>query len=209
MDCKSVQVKSSDAQAKSQSSSSSSNNAHQRLSDPRRFKPTKRVRKSTLELLARNLKDYIGKEILVVRKQKQEKTVKTYVYLVFKDETELDWIRNIVHQILPLTETAAKECNNDECTCKACDVVTGRRRIKRRGFGYLHESDLIQHKGLLEEQGYVCSVSTLPVVSKPISRRFICDVCDYPCQTRLGYVSHNSSKHDRNDAATTPATVRS
>ncbi len=164
------------------------------LVDPTTFKPTKRVRKSTLALLATNLKNYISKDFLIVRKRKQSSTVKTYVYLVFRDQTDLRWMKRIVHRILPLTETV-KKCKNGGCICVACAVVGEKKRVlKRRGFGYVRESDLQRQKQDLEARGYVCSIEPLPIVNKPVVRRFVCEICDLACGTKLGYNSH-SGKH--------------
>ncbi len=187
----SAYIKATDSTAMSQSCEDS---------DPRTFKPTKRVRKSTLALLAANLKNYIYKDFLIVRKQKRSSTVKTYVYLVFREQTDLRWMKKIVHRILPLTETVKKCSNGGGCTCVACAVGEKKRVLKRRGFGYIRESDLHRLKRDLEAQGYVCSIEPLPIVNKPVVRRFVCEICDFACSTKLGYVSH-SRKHRNDDSS--------
>lgn len=130
------------------------------LFDPKRFKATRQVRQSTLALLAENLEDYITANYLLVRRRVNEKTVKTYVFLVLRNFANPDWIRRLVHRIVPLIETDVN-CTESDCTCKACasSLVRG---IRRRGFGYIKEVDLEKTVEQLMQQGFTCSLRGLP-----------------------------------------------
>lgn len=132
----------------------------QLLCDPKKFKATRTVRNSNLALLAENLEDFVTPNYLLVRRRVHNKTVKTYVYLVFRNFAKLDWMRTLVHRIVPLIETDV-QCIDYHCPCRACasKLVRG---IKRRGFGYIKEEDIETTVDHLIQQGYDCSLRGLP-----------------------------------------------
>ena len=130
------------------------------LSNPSKFKPTKRISKSYLRLLAGNLSSFVTDRYILVKRYSGQKFVKSYVYLIFQSHTDLFWVRKLVHKILPRIETEI-QCLDSECSCKGHPLDTV-KRIKRRGFGYIKEHSLADTISSLNSKGFVCSVKPLP-----------------------------------------------
>ena len=134
------------------------------LSNPSKFKPTKRISKSYLRLLTGNLSAFVADKYILAKRYSGQKFVKSYVYLIFQSHTDLFWVRKLVHKILPLIETEI-QCLDSECSCKGHPPDTV-KRIKRRGFGYIKEHNLADTISSLNSKGFVCSVKPLPAFKR-------------------------------------------
>lgn len=172
-----------------------------RLNDPRKFKATKRLPVACLKIVSKNLSNVIGDCYLLVRKRINNKTVKTYIFLVFKDFTNLEHVCNIVHKSVPYIEIDNR-CKNPCCTCSTCSLKIEKGR-KRRGFGYISESDIQGTINHLQSIGFSSEIKKLPATkctTKTIrnpGQHFECVTCNFICKTKLGYFSHTSKhKHE-------------
>jgi len=173
------------------------------LNDVKKFKPTKRQPSSVLKYIFRNLYDVIH-EYILVRKLVAGKTVKTYIYLVFKDSVDLKHMKYLVHNSVPYIEIDRK-CTNPHCTCKTCPSTIEKGR-KRRGFGYISVSDLSKTVSRLQNSGFTCMIKK-PSIFKTIKRRIVrnptkrfkCEECGFECSSYYGYTSHNR-KHQNADS---------
>jgi hypothetical protein len=173
------------------------------LGDITKFRDTRRVSKPTIELIYSNLRNYLtDKYIYVIRKTKGQiqRTLKTYTFLVFKENTDLLWARKLVHQIVPLVEIDTN-CFRIDCTCKGSinhsNTKATKRRPKRRGFGYITETNLNKTILKLEQHHITCVIKTL---AKPKPRlqpqqnlklKLIkCSLCKFFSKSDVGFLSH-------------------
>lgn len=172
-----------------------------RLNNPKKFKPTKRQAAKVLKTISEKLPGVIEDRYILVRKRVNNKTLKTYIYLVFKENTNLESICNCVHKLVPCVEIDWK-CRNPSCTCHSCasEIEKGR---KRRGFGYICSSDVTDIIQQLQNLGFLCEIKKLPTfecktkaIRNPLEQ-FKCQTCSFIGKTKLGYISHTQThKHE-------------
>lgn len=171
--------------------SSKQTGQEQSLVDIKKFKPTRTVAKPLLKLLSSNLRKFISDKYLLVTRQVFSQVreapiiVKTYVFLVFKNQTDLRWMRKAVHKILPLIEID-DDCESSDCVCKAtnrCLKRSLKRKLKRQGFGYLHEKDIASVESQARELDYDFRIKRLPTVRRSCGKKPT-DVNDDPSRQK-------------------------
>ena len=162
------------------------------LNDPKKFKPTKRQASFVLKTIFNNLSDVIIQNYLLVRKQVHGKTVKTYYFLIFKNHTNLIHACSLVHQIVPQIEIN-NFCSVPSCTCQTCSSKIEQGK-KRRGFGYIHQSEISETINRLQRAGFIAEVKQLPQNKnkhvRHLANQIKCDECSFICRTKLGFSSH-------------------
>ena len=175
------------------------------LSDLTKLKFTRRVSKSTIELIYSNLRNYISDKYIYVRRNTIQKgipkTLKTYTFLVFKDNTDLHWARKLIHQIVPRIEIDIN-CSRVDCTCKGSidnskPKPPTNRYLKRKGFGYITEKNIDSTILKLNLQDTTSVIKTLPKrkprrqPNQTLKLKLVkCSLCKFYSKSNVGFISH-------------------
>ena len=169
------------------------------------FKSPKIFAKAYYGLIYKTFRDTISQGFMCTysKKVKDGKFINSRIhhrYLIFKDGTDLDRIRKMVHQIFPTNEVI-EDCPNQDCTCKLQMKVAKTKRIrKRRGFGYITESQIKECVEAVQLSGRTCRFEKYYLrkgkgnshVSSPVK----CDRCDFVAKSSLGIRSHIKARHN-------------
>lgn len=179
------------------------------LSLPKYFKSTKCFSKFYYSYIFEILQDYLSNAYLFTQTNKGQKKQHVHVhrYLIFKDGTDLSYMRNLVHQILPHIEVI-DDCSNEKCTCKAIvKNIPNPRIIKRRGFGYITEPEVLECVSKLKQLNLVCRFEKFKV-KKPrkqtLKNDINCEKCDFIAKSEFGYQSHFRARHNDTNGSKTP-----
>ena len=176
---------------------------NEKLWNSKLFKSPKMFLKAYYELIYKTLGDHISHLYMCTYskwKEGQKFSKLFHRYLIFKDGTDLERMRKMVHQMFPSMEVI-DDCPNQDCICQMqVKKPKSKRIIKRRGFGYITESQVKECVKAIQLSDITCRFEKYrkrQKVSKLTSPDTVkCDHCEFVAKSSFGYRSHVRAHHN-------------